>query len=102
MSETLSGTVSALRQAGETLADAGDRLLTVDPGAEPFGAGAPGQLGELGRDLYRQWQRALDARGREAAAHGARLHEVAAAVSNAAGAYSEIDDSARRHHPEVM
>ena len=101
MSETLAGTVSGLRRAAQTLADCGDRLLAVDPGAASFGAGGPGQLGELGREMYRQWQRAVDARGREAAAHGARLHEVAAAVTNAAGAYSEVDDATRRHQPEV-
>ena len=101
MSETLADTVGALRRAGDTLADAGNRLLTVEPGAEMFGAGRPGQLGELGRDLYRQWQGALDARGREAAAHSARLREAADAVSIAASAYRDVDDTARRHQPEV-
>jgi hypothetical protein len=102
MSDTLSGTVSALRRAAENLADAGNRLRAVEPGADPFGAGGPGQLGELGRDFYRQWQRALDARGREAAAHSARLHDDADAVSTAAGGYRDVDDTANRQHPEVM
>jgi Excreted virulence factor EspC, type VII ESX diderm len=101
MSETLSSTVSALRRAGENLADAGDRLRVVEPGADAFGAGRPGQLGELGQDLYRQWQGALDARVREATAHAARLHDAADAVSTAAGAYRDVDDTAHRYHQEV-
>lgn len=100
MSDTLAGTVSALRRSGETLTEAVGRLDRVDPGPQPFGAGAPGRLGDLGRELYEQWQRALDARGREAAAHSARLHEVAAGVADAAGAYADADDSAHRR-PEV-
>jgi hypothetical protein len=101
MNETLSGTVSALRRVGESLADAGDRLRAVEPGADAFGAGCPGQLGELGRDLHRQWQGALDARVREAAAHAARLHDAADGVSIAAGAYRDVDDTAHRYHQEV-
>jgi hypothetical protein len=101
MSETLSGTVSALRQAENTLAGAEDRLLTLAPGAEAFGAGGPGRLGELGRDLHRRWQLAIEARGREAAAHAGRLQETADAVSRAARGYGDVDASARQRHPEV-
>ena len=101
MSETLSGAVTALRQAGEMLGDGSDRLAALDPGAAAFGAGGPGRLGDVGRDLYHQWQRALDARVREAAAHGARLAEISDAVARASAAYSDLDDSARRRQSEA-
>jgi hypothetical protein len=101
MSETLAGTVHALRLAGDAVADAGSRLLASAPGPAAFGAGGPGQLGELGADLYRLWQNAVEARAREAAAHAARLHEAADAVSTAAGGYGDVDEAARRAQPEV-
>lgn len=101
MSETLSGAVGALRRASELLGEAGGRLTALDPGADAFGAGGPGRLGDVGRDLHLRWQRALDTRVREAAAHAARLDETAEAVARAAGGYSDVDDSARRRQPEV-
>jgi hypothetical protein len=101
MSDTLSGAVDALRHAGEQLDDAAARLRVLDPGAGVFGDG-PGRLGELGRDLHRQWQRCLDARAREAHAHAARLVEVADAVRRAGAGYAEMDDGAQRRHPEVQ
>ncbi len=100
MSETLSGAVTALRQASEMLGNASVRLAALDPSAAAFGAGGPGRLGDVGRDLYFQWQRALDARVREAAAHGARLTEISDAVARASAAYSDMDDSARRQQSE--
>jgi len=102
MSETLSGAVTALRQASEMLGNASERLAMLDPGAAAFGAGGPGRLGDLGRELYGQWHRALDVRVREAAAHGARLAEISDAVARASAAYSDVDDSARRQQPEEM
>ena len=101
MSETLASATRSLRDAAETLSAANARLVRLDPGAVAFGAGGPGRLGELGGHLYLRWQRALDARAREAAEHGARLDEVADALARAAAGYAEIDDTARRHHPEV-
>jgi hypothetical protein len=101
MSETLAGTVSALRQAGDTVAEAGTRLLTLGPGPTAFGAGGPGQLGLLGDDLHQSWSHALEARAREATAHAARLHDAADAVSRATGGYGEVDEAARRAQPEV-
>jgi hypothetical protein len=44
------------------------------------------------------WQRGLDARAREAAAHGARLTDAADALAQTAAAYAELDDAARRQH----
>lgn len=101
MSQTLSGAVSALRHAGGTLTEAGARISGLDPGARAFGGDAAGQLGELGRALHLTWQRGLDARAREAAAHGARLNDAADVLGQSAAAYAELDDSARRQHGEV-
>ncbi len=70
-------------------------LATLDPGAATFGGDGPGVLGELGRDLHHHWQRALDARAREAAAHGARLDDAADVVARAAADYADTDDTAR-------
>lgn len=96
MSETLAGAAAALRGASELLATAAARLGGHDPGATAFGAHGPGRLGELGRELYGHWQRAMDARVREAAAHGARLEQTADAVARVAAGYAEVDDAARR------
>jgi hypothetical protein len=101
MSQTLSSAAEGLHRAGEMLGSAAARLGTFDPGARAFGADGPGGLGELGRVLHHQWQRALDARAREAAAHGARLDDAGETVARAAGGYGDIDDAARRHQPEV-
>jgi hypothetical protein len=101
MSQTLSGAVVALRAAGELLGEAGRQLTAVDPGSRAFGASGPGRFGDVGRDLYLEWQRALDARVREALAHAARLEDLAGAVARAAGGYLNIDDGARRRLPEV-
>jgi hypothetical protein len=101
MTETLASATSLLRGAAETLAGASARLVMVDPGSHAFGAGGPGRLGDVGRELYLHWQRALDARAHEAAVHGARLDEAADAVARAAGGYADVDDVAGRGHPEV-
>ena len=97
----LSSAVVALRDASAQLDAGGACLRGLDPGAPTFGAG-PGRLGELGQDLYRQWQRAVDARSREAQAHAARLTEAADAVQRAGAGYAEMDDNAQRRHPEVQ
>lgn len=99
--DSLSGAVTALRHAGATLAEAGARLNVADPGPLAFGGDGPGALGELGRALYHQWQRALDARAREAAAHGARLADTGDILARSASGYAEIDEENRRRHPEV-
>jgi len=97
----LPAAAAALRAAGVTLTEAGARVGSHDPGPSAFGVDGPGELGEVGRALYRQWQHALDARGREAASHGARLEQAAEAVARAATEYVEIDHTAHRHLPEV-
>src|SRR5262245_33242868 len=69
--------------AGEEFAGAAATLPRLDPGAGAFGADAVGHLGGLGRELYRGYLAALDARIREAAAHGARLSATGDAVMQA-------------------
>jgi hypothetical protein len=101
MTETLAGATGVLRGAAETLAGASARLVMLDPGGHAFGAGGPGRLGDVGRELYLHWQRALDARAREAAAHSGRLDEAADALARAAGGYVDVDDVAGRSQPEV-
>jgi hypothetical protein len=101
MTETISGAVASLRAAADMLADTARRLPTMDPGATGFGAGGPGRFGDLGRDLYLQWQRAIDARAREADAHGSRMHDLADLASRASGGFREAEESARGGQPEV-
>jgi hypothetical protein len=101
MNETLSGAVAALRGTADVFGEAGQRLTTVDPGASAFGAGGPGRLGEVGRDLYFQWQRAVDARAREAQAHASRIYELAGLVERVAGGLTEANDSARSRPAEA-
>jgi len=95
-------TVTALRSAGTLLSEAAKSVNATDPGPRAFGADGPGHLGELGRALHQHWQRALDARAREAAAHGARLDEAADLLVRVAAGYADIDESARRSQPEVQ
>jgi hypothetical protein len=98
----------ALDDIAARLAEAGAELTAVaatlpghEPGAEAFGAAAAGQLGLLGRQLHRAYAVALDARGREAAGHGARLSTVADAVARAATGYAAADDAARGRQREI-
>jgi hypothetical protein len=99
MTETVSGAVSALHGTAERLEEAALALTTADPGPGAFGAGAPGRLGEAGRGLSVVWQRALDARVREARSHAARLHELADLAGRAAGGLHDVNQSVRQ--PEV-
>ncbi|GAA1761860.1 hypothetical protein [Luedemannella helvata] len=101
MSETLSGAAGALRAAGAALTGAASRLPLADPGAGAFGGHGPGQLGDLGRALHAHWQGALDARAREAAAHGARVTDLAATLGRVASGYTTVDDDASKRAPEV-
>ncbi len=68
------------------------------PAPTAFGAGGPGRLGDLGRELYLQWQRGLDARAREAQAHAARMHDLADLVSRSAGGFADANESVRSQH----
>jgi hypothetical protein len=101
MSQTVSGALSALRSTAELLGTTGGELSAADPGPAAFGAGGPGRLGELGRELYLHWQRTLDARGREATAHASRLQELADLAGRAAGGFREAEENAHRGQPEV-
>jgi hypothetical protein len=89
-----------LAVAGSELSGAATVLRRLDPGGGAFGGGAVGRLGELGRELHRDYLAALDSRVREAASHGARLTELADAVAQAAAGYADADEAARRRHRE--
>jgi hypothetical protein len=87
---------AAFATVGARLTAAAAALPVADPGASAFGGGATGRLGELGRELHRGYVAALDARAREAAAHGARLSAAADSLARAAAAYADTDEAARR------
>jgi hypothetical protein len=85
----------------EDVSTAAARLGLADPGARAFGADGPGSLGELGRTLRVTWTSALAAREREAAAHGARLTDLAGALGQAADGYREAEQGAHHRHRAV-
>ena len=93
--DDLAGRIDA---AGDVLARASTTLSLIDPGARAFGADAAGGLGELGRALHRQFLTALSARGREAAAHAARLADTAQALRLVADGYRDAEEESRRGH----
>jgi hypothetical protein len=101
MKHTLSGAVAAIRGTADLLGEAGQRITAVDPGARVFGAGGPGRLGEMGRDLYLQWQRALDARAREAQAHAGRVYDLADLVNQAAEGLTGANEAAGQQQREA-
>jgi hypothetical protein len=99
----------ALGDIAARLSAAGAELTAVAaalPGHEldagAFGAVTAGRLGALGRRLHRDYAVALDARGREAAGHGARLSTLADAVNRAASGYAAADDAAGVRHREIL
>jgi hypothetical protein len=96
MTYPLRSAAETLRRTGEALGDAAAATTALDPGPRAFGADGPGALGAVGRDLHGLFQRALQARAREAAAHGARLTTVADGVAQAAGHYADVDARSRR------
>lgn len=85
----------------DAVTDAAARLGRCDPGPRAFGTDAPGSLGELSRDLHALWSGALGAREREAAAHGARLTELAGALRQSAQGYRDAEDGAHQRHRAV-
>jgi hypothetical protein len=101
MSAELTAAVAALREAAAELTGASARLGGYDPGARGFGADGPGGLGQLGRDLHRFWSAGLDARAREAAAHGARLDDLAGTLALAGSGYATTEDAVRQRQPEA-
>lgn len=88
--------------AADAVTEAAARLGDSDPGPRAFGTDAPGALGELARDLHTVWSGALGAREREAAAHGARLTELAGALRQSAQGYRDAEDGAHQRHRGVM
>jgi hypothetical protein len=98
---SLDDPAARLRSAGAALTAAAAALSGADPGAGAFGSGATGRLGDLGRDLHRVCVTALEARLREAAAHGARLSAAADALGRAAADYADADDVAAGRHREA-
>lgn len=89
-----------LDEAAANLSTAAATVAAVGPGERAFGVDGPGRLGELGRALHGQWLAATDARVREASGAASLLAETAGALRAAAGAYADVDDAARRRHPE--
>jgi len=102
MTEALAGEADRLRRAAEQVGDLGSRLAGEDPGATAFGSAAPGQLGALASELRGLWVQSLHARAQEAAAHAARLDQLADAVRRAAGGYGDIDHASGRRTSEVQ
>jgi hypothetical protein len=86
---------------GAMVSEAAARLGLADPGPGAFAGDGPGRLGELGRALHATWAAALAAREREAAATGARLTDLAGALSTAADRYRAVDDDAGQRHRGV-
>jgi hypothetical protein len=95
--EEVAGRVDRLATA---VAGAPVRLAHADPGARAFAGDGPGALFALGRDLHEQWVAALAAREREAAAHGARLTDMADRLRLAADGYRAAEESAHRRHAQ--
>ena len=92
----LSTARATLASSAEALTEAGTRLRHHD---EPrFGATGPGRLGDLGRDLTRQWQRAIDARAHEATAQAERLRDLADTLARAGAGYRDVDADRETAH----
>lgn len=97
----LAGTVTAIHATADLLGEAEQRLPGVDPGATAFGAAAVGLLGEVGRQAYRCWQEATEARVAEARAHAARVRELAELVDHAVAGLHEVQETVQRGHREL-
>src|SRR5436190_23000052 len=83
---------------GALLTETGSRLDRVDPGARAFAGDGPGALFGLGRSLHSRWLAALSAREREAAAHGARMGDLAGSLRTAAEGYRDAEHGAHQRH----
>jgi hypothetical protein len=101
MSEILGDAVATLRHTGALLAEAAARVHAQDCGVRAFGGDGPGELGELGRAMHGRWQAGLDARAREAAAHSARVDDLADGLAQAGTGYADIDHATSKQQPEV-
>lgn len=83
---------------GAALARVSTTVTELAPGARVFGGDGPGRVGELGRTLHLNLVSGLVARGREAAAHGARLADTADDLRVVAARYADVEASAERRH----
>lgn len=84
--------------AGDRLGASSAALADTDPGSHAFGGEAPGRLGEVGRMLYQTWNAALTSRSREAAAHAARLSDVADGLHAVERRYHDVETAAHARH----
>jgi hypothetical protein len=98
--DSLADLATRLDDAAAVLGGAGKRLTGPGPHGAAFGADAPGRMGELGRALQAEWERALGARAREAAVTAARLADAAQTLRVVAGGYADADDAARERQPQ--
>jgi hypothetical protein len=89
---------SRVDRLGTAVSRAGAELGRVDPGAAAFAGDGPGALFDLGRALHADWTAALSAREREAAAHGARLSDLAIRLRWAAEGYRDAEAGAHQRH----
>ena len=87
-----------VEQLAGDVTQAASRLAQADPGARAFAADGTGALHAIGHTLHAQWVSALAAREREAAAHGARLADLAGRLRWAADGYQAAEDAAHRRH----
>jgi hypothetical protein len=78
-----------IAEVGATVS--GARTTHAGAGLSAFGAGVPGRLGELGRSLAARHASAMADRDREAAAHGARMTDLAGELRAAADRYREVE-----------
>ncbi len=102
MSPTPQSAATALRLGAHELAEAARDVEATEIDAADFGAGGPGELGRLGRDLHEKWSRALLCRSRELSVQSDRHTAAAAAADQALRAYVDADDAAGGALPEVM
>jgi len=96
--------MSGLRDLATGLDRAAEQVAEVPPALARFEqapfddlAGAPGRLGDIGRELRRQATDAWHHRYDEAADAARRLDRLADAVRDVAGHYGEIEDAVREH-----
>ncbi|WP_034590885.1 type VII secretion target [Hamadaea tsunoensis] len=99
--------MSGLRRLAERLDRAAEQIAEV-PAAlarsevTPFNdlSGAPGRLGDIGRDLRRQCAEAWQNRFDEATDAGRRIDRLADAVRDAATRYAATEQAVRAEHPD--
>jgi hypothetical protein len=99
--------MSGLRDLADRLDRAAEQVAEV-PGAlaryeqAPFDdlAGAPGRIGDIGRDLRKQCTDAWHNRYDEAADAARRIDRLADGVRGVRESYSQAEDTVRDQHPQ--